>query len=146
MPSDSTLIRVVNTKLLVLTANYLKKVEGRKRFQKIVYLLQEYHGIEFTYRFTPYLYGPYSARLQNDIDVLAQTTHLKAWKSGYLFCYQITPKGERVSQIAEREYGTERSANLKKHATNLAELDTDELVKWSKDLMNEKIRDNIFRE
>jgi hypothetical protein len=136
--------KVAGIKLLILTANYLGKVEGRKRFQKTIFLLQEQFGINFGYGFTAYLYGPYSAQLQNDIDILAQTGYLKASKMGELFFYEITPLGYKSATQIEKEYGLELAKELKKQVENLKEFDTEELVNWSKQLMGKKIKDNIF--
>jgi uncharacterized protein YwgA len=136
--------KISSIKLLILAANYLGKVEGRKRFQKIIFLLQEQFGVEFGYRFTAYLYGPYSAQLQNDIDILAQTGYLKASKMGELFFYEITPLGQQSAAQTEKEYGAELAKKLKEHVNNLSESDTEELVTWSKQLMGKKIKDNIF--
>lgn len=136
--------RIAGIKLLILTANYLGKVEGRKRFQKTVFLLQEQFGIDFGYRFTAYLYGPYSSQLQNDIDMLAQTGYLKASKLGELFFYEITPLGQKSASQIAKEYGEEFAKELQKQVSNLQEFDTEDLVKWSKQLMGKKIQDNIF--
>ncbi len=138
------MVRITNTQLLILTANYLQKIEGRKRFQKTIFLLQEQSEIEFSYRFTAYLYGPYSAQLQNDIDVLTRANYLKASKIGYLFFYEITPLGQKSASEIEEEYGEELVQKLRKHASGLKDFDTEELVKWSKQLMNKKMKDNIF--
>lgn len=136
--------KIASIKLLTLTAHYLGKVEGRKRFQKTIFLLQEQFGVEFGYRFTAYLYGPYSAQLQNDIDILAQTGYLKANKMGELFFYEITPLGQKSAIQIEKEYGAELAKELKKQVDNLKESDTEELVSWSKQLMGKKIKNNIF--
>ena len=136
--------KIASIRLLILAANYLGRVEGRKRFQKIIFLLQEQFGVDFGYRFTAYLYGPYSAQLQNDIDILAQTGYLKASKMGELFFYEITPLGQQNAAQIEKEYGKERAEKLRKHANDLKDFDTEELVKWSKQLMSKKIKDNIF--
>jgi uncharacterized protein YwgA len=136
--------RIANTQLLILAANYLEKIEGRKRFQKTIFLLQEKYGIEFGYRFTSYLYGPYSAQLQNDIDLLARTDYLKVSKIDHLYLYEITPLGEKSASQIEKEYGSERAIKLRKHSDDLKDFDTDELVQWSKQLMSKKMKDNIF--
>lgn len=136
--------RIANIKLLILTANYLRKIEGRKRFQKTIFLLQEQFGFEFSYRFTSYLYGPYSSQLQNDIDILARTGYLKASKINHLFFYEITPLGQKSASQIEKEYGTERTEKLQSHVNDLKDFDTEELVNWSKQLMSKKIKDNIF--
>jgi uncharacterized protein YwgA len=136
--------RVASARLLLLTANFLGKVEGRKRFQKVVFLLQEKYGAEFGYRFSSYLYGPYSAQLQNEVDMLVRMGYLKASKINYLFLYEITSLGQKSASQIEKEYGEDRSRNLRKHATDLQDFDTEELVSWSKQLMSKKIKDNIF--
>jgi uncharacterized protein YwgA len=138
------LIKIAGIKLLILAAKYLGKIEGRKRFQKTIFLLQEKFGIDFGYKFTAYLYGPYSSQLQNDIDILAQTGYLKASKIGELFFYEITPLGQQSAAQIEKEYGAEMVKKLEKHVNDLKEFDTEELVNWSKQLMGKKIKDNIF--
>ena len=136
--------KITNTQLLITAAKYLGKVEGRKRFQKVVFLLQEQFEIEFNYRFIPYLYGPYSSQLQNDIDSLTRTGYLKASKIEYLFFYEITPLGQQTASQIEKEYGEKRVEKLRKHVKDLEEFDTEELVKWSKQLMSKKVKGNIF--
>lgn len=136
--------RISNIQLLLLTANYLERIEGRKRFQKTIFLLQEQFGIEFSYRFTSYLYGPYSSQLQNHIDVLTRMDYLKASKIDHLFVYEITPLGRKNVLSIEEEYGRDRVRTLKKHAINLKDLDTEELVDWSKKVMTKSMTSNIF--
>jgi len=136
--------KVTNTQLLLLTANYLGKIEGRKRFQKTIFLLQEHSGIDLSYRFTSYLYGPYSSKLQNDIDLLARAGFLKASKNGYLFSYEITPLGRKSGAQIEREYGRQLAEELRRKTRDLQEFTTEELVNWSKQLMGKKLKDNIF--
>ena len=127
----------------MLTANYFKRIEGRKQFQKAVFLLKEYYKIEFTYHFIPYLYGPYSSQLQIDIDNLARTGYLKASKVGPLYYYEITLLGEKLAGEIEREYGQSQSKDLAKRVVDLKESTTEELVQWSKQLMKEKYKDNF---
>jgi hypothetical protein len=131
-------------KLLILTASYFDRVEGRKYFQKAIYILQEHFKVGFNYSYIPYLYGPYSSQLQNDIDILARTGYLKASKSGPLFFYEITPLGKKVATQVETEYGKQQSVVLKKHVDGLKESETEELVTWSKQLMKERVKDNLY--
>jgi len=132
---------ISNTQLLILTANYLERINGRKRFQKTIFLLQEQFDIEFRYRFIPYLYGPYSSQLQNDIDMLARTGYLKARKADYLFFYEVTPLCRMTATEIRKEYGEERAEKLRIHACDLKDFDTEELVKWSKQLMSQNVKD-----
>jgi uncharacterized protein YwgA len=136
-------VKIPNVKLLVMTANYFGIVEGRKQFQKAVFLLQEQFGIEFAYPFIPYLYGPYSSQLQNDIYNLARTGYLKASKIGPLFYYEIAPIGSQLSLQIEKEYGEKQSQELRKKVKDLKEFETEELVQWSKQLMKEKYKDKF---
>jgi uncharacterized protein YwgA len=137
------LAKVPNVKLLLMTANYFKRIEGRKQFQKAIFLLQEQFGIEFAYPFIPYLYGPYSSQLQNDIDNLARTGYLRASKNGFLYFYEITDFGGKLAIQTEKEYGEKKSQELRKQVDNLKDFTTDELVKWSKQLMKDKYKSNF---
>ena len=136
--------KIAGIKLLILAAKYLGKIEGRKRFQKIIFLLQEQYNIDFGYKFIAYLYGPYSSQLQNDIDMLVQAGCLKASKIGDLFLYEITSSGQKIAAYIEKEYGDEMAKELKKCVNELNEKETEKLVELSKQLMGKKIKDNIF--
>lgn len=136
--------RLPNTELLALVASYLGTIEGRKRFQKIVFLLKEESAVQFTYPFTSYLYGPYSSRLQDDIDILVQTGNLQEEKAGSLFRYKITDLGRKNAHQIERTYRQHLAKDLRGHLKDLQQQDTEELVNRSKRIMNKKIKHNIF--
>ena len=127
--------RVSNAQALLLIANYLNIIEGRKRFQKIVFLLKERDKIPLTYRFTPYLYGPYSSELQNQINVLTRANFLHVSKVRNLFIYQITPLGQKTASDIENMYGQEQAQALEEKVNNYSEFETEELVNWSKEFM-----------
>jgi len=136
--------KIPNIYLLLLVGKHLRRFEGRKRLQKIVFLLKEKYQIPFTYVFVPYLYGPYSAQLQKEIDLLSRNDYFKVQKINDLYEYEITPLGEKAAEEFEKPYGLERIEILKKRLQDLNELTTEELVEWSKQIMNERIKDNIF--
>ena len=46
------------------------KVEGRLRLQKLIFLLRHEYEIEIPYKFIPYMYGPYSADIFEDLATL----------------------------------------------------------------------------
>ena len=46
------------------------KIKGRLRLQKLMFLLKHEYGIEIPYEFTPYMYGPYSADIFEDLGAL----------------------------------------------------------------------------
>ncbi|MFO7152575.1 MAG: hypothetical protein DIU66_004950, partial [Bacillota bacterium] len=60
---------------------------GRKKFQKIVKILQNF-GFPFEQRFVFHLYGPYSQELQNDIDMMVEAGLLKENFDG-AYTYEI---------------------------------------------------------
>ncbi len=43
---------------------------GKTALQKLIFLLQELYGVDCDYEFSLYTYGPYSSRLQQDLDVV----------------------------------------------------------------------------
>ena len=83
-------------------------VAGRKKLQKIVYVLQSLgysYGMDYTYCH----YGPYSSQLQFEVDRLAE----KGLIDERLFChtyqYSITKDGqELVKFLDEKKVGTDR--------------------------------------
>ena len=88
---------------LILTfANRGKPVEGRTRFQKMIFLLrQRADFFEEGYDFVPHNYGPYSTELQNDIDDLIRDgfliMNLKTIEEGKIkYEYAITGGGSAI--------------------------------------------------
>ncbi|MEE8167533.1 MAG: hypothetical protein V3T58_01505 [Candidatus Hydrothermarchaeales archaeon] len=87
--------------LLLLYADKGRYISGRTRFQKMIFLAQkEGTDVEEWYSFFPYDFGPYSAELQNDLDVLAgeelitESPEHYGEKIGYQ--YFLTKKGENL--------------------------------------------------
>lgn len=136
--------RISNLKLLMLLADYLGEIRGRKRFQKIVFLLQEKFGVDSTYRFTSYLYGPYSSQLQNDIDTLGRIQLLNEGKDGGIFVYRSTRLDRKLMKQLEQEYGRKESEKLRDILRQLNRLSTDELVNESKEIMSKTMQNRIF--
>ena len=57
--------------------NHLKKIEGRKRFHKLAYILKFFRQAPFQERFEYVLFGVYSYELQEELSDLAKTELLK---------------------------------------------------------------------
>lgn len=68
------------------------KVEGRKKLQKIIYLLK-LNNIPFEMEYKYHHYGPYSAELQSEINYLVMHKLLKESSTGEMYIYEITDKG-----------------------------------------------------
>lgn len=63
--------------LALLYANKEQQIEGRTRFQKLIFLMQTEGNLDGldptnTYRFEPYDYGPFSSVLYDDLDDLIE--------------------------------------------------------------------------
>ena len=65
-------------KMILELVNKCGKIEGRTKFQKIVYILQSL-GVPFEEKFTYHYFGPYSAELQLEINDLVDSGVLKEY-------------------------------------------------------------------
>jgi uncharacterized protein YwgA len=88
----------------------LKKVNGRTRFQKLMFLIQKKtetdktEGLDF--KFEIYLYGPFSRELSSAIDDLVNKRYLEEGKTetglGYTrYEYKLTEKGRHLLAYAK---------------------------------------------
>lgn len=88
----------------------LKKVNGRTRFQKLMFLVQKkaesekIEGLDFKYEI--YLYGPFSRELSSAIDDLVDKGYLEEQKTethlGYTkYVYRLTGKGRKLLVYAK---------------------------------------------
>ena len=75
------------TKILALVKLANNKVEGRTKFQKLVYILKN-KGVNFKHKFNYHYFGPYSADLQLEIEELVDQGILIE-KSFNPYIYQI---------------------------------------------------------
>jgi hypothetical protein len=129
--------------LLLLLQNMNNQiVKGRTRFQKIVFLLQE-QGINIGYKFKPYLYGPYSEELSDDVNMLTGLGFLaidseEIKSDGVVhdrYAYSLTEEGkETVRKIQERYKGQ----SLRDFTVNIENLSTGSLILSAKYIMKNK--------
>jgi len=80
--------------------------EGRKKVQKIVYILKEM-GYPFNERFDFHFYGPYSQELALEIEALSYMGILKEGKKDVgdwsQYTYQITEEGQKWADLCKEE-------------------------------------------
>ena len=112
-------------------------ITGRKRIQKLVFLLKRQSKIPFSFDFKPYFYGPYSENLAQTIQFLTGFGLLKErvlpHESGFVqYSYSLTPDAKRML----RNLKVHIPANLKQGVTKLSQLSTTELVRLSKTLLS----------
>lgn len=97
-------------KLLVILKHH-EDILGRKRFQKIVFLLMRKHNIDFKYSFVSHLFGPYSRKLQLDIDLL-NFMGLVEVRPGIPYLHVLTERGLKKAEEIENRMRA-RNSELK---------------------------------
>ncbi|NUU95810.1 hypothetical protein XO10_05885 [Marinitoga sp. 1135] len=101
-------VRNVNSELkkILDVVNICKEIKGRKKFQKIIYILKNL-GVDFPEKFTYHYYGPYSQDLQLELDELVELRYLneelerKSYK--YTINYNEIVDDKIDTQIMEKE-------------------------------------------
>jgi len=141
--------KLSNTELLILLLKYStdNKIEGRTRFQKIVYLLKELSGINFSYDFKPYFYGPYSSELQNDINLLTELgvcrEEIKTVAvdiiPGWKYTYILSDAGKKLAEYIEKKLDEQYLEKFKEHVRKIEKLSTGALILMSKYVLSKKM-------
>ena len=90
--------------LLLLTFLKYSNIDGRKRFQKLMYLAKFKFNIEVPFIFIKYFYGPFSKEMQEVLDKLVSVGLIKETKIinefGIVeYRYSLTDRGKAVLQI-----------------------------------------------
>lgn len=80
--------------LLLEFFNQVGQVQGRKKLQKMIYLLKT-SGSNFPFKYEYHFYGPYSAQLQSEINYLAYNGFLEEKKENDTYVYAITEQGQK---------------------------------------------------
>lgn len=93
-----------NEYALVLLLNSVSKIVGRKRLQKVVYLLQQ-TGVPFTEKFSYHHYGPYSSELQAEIDRLVDYQLVSETCNNACYTYEITEEGIKFLETYQKVVG-----------------------------------------
>jgi uncharacterized protein YwgA len=114
--------------VLVAVLDLCDGIDGRKRFQKIAYLLKAEKGISVPYTFIPYLYGPYSKHLQMDLGLLSWMGLVAENYSDGSYRYLLTSKGKAVVGRAKKQLGRKMLSKLKSACKEYQVLPTDQLV------------------
>jgi uncharacterized protein YwgA len=108
-------------------------ITGRKRIQKLVFLLKKQGDVAFSFDFKPYFYGPYSEELAETIHLLTGIGLLKervsALESGFAqYSYNLTPEARRFIRKS-KIYVPRR---FRSEVAKLSKMRTSELVSLSK--------------
>jgi uncharacterized protein YwgA len=111
-------------------------IKGRKRIQKLVFLLKK-HGVDFSFDFKPYFYGPYSEGLADTMNLMTGVGLLKerilTLESGFAqHSYTLTTEAKQL--IKKSKFRIPR--NFRQEVTTLSHMSTSELVRESKKIMS----------
>jgi len=115
------------------------RIKGRLRFQKLIFLLKHEQGVKLSYGFIPYMYGPYSADIFEDLAALRDEGLLEIRGEvpepvemvvgrAASTSYSLTKKGEeRAKELYEKMSDEEKRAlsSLKR----FAKMSTGELIR-----------------
>jgi hypothetical protein len=95
---------------LVRLVDSAGQIKGRKKFQKMVYLLQT-AGFDFGKNFRYHYFGPYSTELQLEIDALVDRKFLEEAFDGQAYSYRVV-NGTKESRSSSE---TDKSTYLVKY-------------------------------
>ena len=118
--------------LLLLTLDHFKKIKGRTRIQKMLYLTDQigWNAIN-DYHF--YQYGPYSDWVKRELDILAQSGLIEEDKEEdpydekTIYEYKITPDGSKYLQTIIPQ-SSDLVTKTKKFLDKVKSCSTDDLV------------------
>jgi len=81
----------------------VETISGRKKLQKIVYLLQD-QGFDLEMDYSYYHYGPYSAELQAEVEELVESGFVVEEKTSKGYEYHFTKKGSEFLRSMEEQF------------------------------------------
>jgi uncharacterized protein YwgA len=133
-----------NLALLLLVLHYCDgKINGRKRFQKIICILKYKYNIPFNFDFIPYYYGPFSEDLSSSLDTLVGSGILKEQKNTISdsitqFAYELTDHGKKMTQGLIEISGSNSPfiQRINAAVTELKIVETPALVRLSKEVFS----------
>jgi hypothetical protein len=116
-------------------------IEGRTRFQKLVFLLEREFKVDFAFDFTPYYYGPYSHDLAEYLGSMVSSGLVREKRTPlgrYIdrYDYELTTRGQEIAE--ETKSSESKSGEFKRISKAVAELknqDTSRLVREAKKRM-----------
>ena len=127
-----------NLELLLLLLGLVRKVEGRTRLQKMIYLLEERGILDLTYNFVPHFFGPYSSDLQNDVNLLASLGLVEVKKHNFFYTHELSDEGKKVASKIEKGFGADLTG-IRNEVNKIGCQSTSSLIEESKEHMSSKL-------
>ncbi|RLI99693.1 MAG: hypothetical protein DRP06_03030 [Candidatus Aenigmatarchaeota archaeon] len=122
---------------ILLFLKHAKKIEGKTKFQKMMFLAQKENKLSKEFEFIKYNYGPYSFELTKDIEALEKKGFLTIEKeefstdnefSGKRFLFKLTKKGKKFVKDNKNDFEID------------SKVITETVKKWNKKPMGDIIR------
>ena len=105
---------------ILLFLKHAKKIEGKTKFQKMMFLAQKENKLSEEFKFIKYNYGPYSFDLTKSLEALEKEGFITVEKEefetdgefpGKKFIFQLTEEGENLIESEE----TKEDSNIIKN-------------------------------
>lgn len=128
--------RVLGPDILLSILSRFDEIKGRKRFQKIAFLLKENKGVQLSYRFIPYLYGPYSKEMQMDLSFLCSRGLVEEENHDIYYSYKLTKEGAEF--LKKRKIPRDTTSRIKSSCKELGKLSTEQLVAMAHEVQNSR--------
>ncbi|MHA1965158.1 MAG: hypothetical protein ACW97G_11295 [Candidatus Thorarchaeota archaeon] len=134
--------RATDTILILQMMNTHGQIHGKKRLQKIIFLLKNKHKVPFSFKFRPYFYGPYSSELSDHIDALIKHRFISERRVplGFMinrYDYILTKKG--------KEYLIENAPSLENDVKSLINDKTIEMKDEPTHILVSRSKSLVFR-
>ncbi|TXT55446.1 MAG: hypothetical protein BAJATHORv1_40359 [Candidatus Thorarchaeota archaeon] len=126
-------------RIIYLIGNH-DRIEGRTRFQKLIFLLKKEKKIHFNFEFTPYYYGPYSHELSEYIGFLVsfgliEESRTQLSDSIDRYDYELTEKGKEFFIQLKSKRSLEEFESIEEYVSEIINVPTCELVTLAKEIM-----------
>lgn len=121
--------------LILLGLANSRGIEGRTRLQKTVFLMQRKFQINFGYEFVPYYFGPYSKKLQIEMNALRSLGLVDVSPSIHGEVHRLTRKGKEFFRRLKEDVDRDTLETVRKILEEMNRTDLRLLVREAKQLM-----------
>src|SRR3989442_622585 len=128
---------------LLLSTIYISpngEIQGRKRLQKTVCILEHIYDIPFMFKFRPYFYGPYSEQLveaMNFLEAVGLVKEVENYLPSGVIQYDsmLTEKGRKIAEEVLNRLEEPLHSTLQKAVEEISSTDTNKLVMIAKSVL-----------
>lgn len=129
---EKTNERKLKRYVVLKLVNELDGVDGRTKFQKLIFIGQKELGLPEAFKFSGYYYGPYSKDLTETIEALIKIGLLNEEvkvKDEYIeYIYTITEEGKGALKGLEREIREKLPKTVISHLRDFKKMSRSEVI------------------